>query len=122
MRTAHIQYRNILVQVGLYIITLGLYGVYWFYSTLKELQIANGEEEGALLWTALLFVPVANLFALWHYGSEVGTFTRDKYPAIVILLLWLVFSPLVWILVQMELNSAARGPERRQSPMAGGAT
>ena len=104
-----------MVQFGLYIITLGLFGVFWFYSTMKELEIANGKEERALLWTFLLIVPIANLFSVWHYASEVGVFTRDKYPGILIFLLWLVFSPVVWLLVQMELNSAAKGTQGSQS-------
>ena len=53
MRTDHIKYRNMLGQLGLYIVTLGIYGVYWYYSTLKELHIANGKNEGAGLWTVL---------------------------------------------------------------------
>lgn len=117
MRTDHIKDRNMFAQLVLYIITLGIYGIYWYYSTLKELHIANGKDEGAGIWTFLMFIPIANLFAVWHYGSEVGTFTNDKYPAFVILLMWIIFSPIVWVLVQLELNKAARGPERRQSVM-----
>lgn len=32
-RTDHIKYRNMFVQVILYLITLGIYGLYWFYVT-----------------------------------------------------------------------------------------
>ena len=32
-RHSHIKYRNMVVQVILFIITLGIYGIYWFYST-----------------------------------------------------------------------------------------
>ncbi len=109
MRTDHIKTRNLLMQVGLYIITLGIYGVYWYYSTLNELHIANGKAEGAGLWTVLLFVPILNLFALWHFSAEVGSFTGDKYPGFLLFILWIVFAPVVWLLVQLELNKAAKG-------------
>ncbi len=46
MKTDHIKSRNMIMQVVLFIITLGLYAIYWFYSTLKELHIANGPVGG----------------------------------------------------------------------------
>ena len=44
-RTDHIKYRNMLVQVILSIITLGIYGIYWYYVTFNELWVANGKDE-----------------------------------------------------------------------------
>ena len=51
MNTDHIKYRNMLMQVVLVIVTLGLYAIYWYYVTLKEMKIANGKDEGVGLWT-----------------------------------------------------------------------
>ena len=47
MRTDHIKYRNMAMQVVLFIITLGLYSIYWFYVTLNELHVANEKAEGS---------------------------------------------------------------------------
>ena len=113
MRTDHIKYRNMLMQVVLYIVTLGIYGIYWYYVTLGEMHIANGKNEGAGLWTLLFLIPIVNLFALWHYSSEAGAFTQGKYPAILLFILWLIFSLLVWIFVQIELNNAATSNSSR---------
>ena len=118
MQTQHIKYRNMVMQVGLFIVTLGLYSVYWYFSTLKELHTANGKDESTVLWTVLMFVPIANLLAQWHYGSELEKFTDEKYPAVGILFLWIVIAPMVWLLAQLELNKAAKGPQLRQSPLA----
>ena len=107
MRTDHIENRNMVMQVILFIITLGIYGMYWFYVTLKELHIANRKDEGAGMWTVLAVIPIANFFAVWHHSSEYAEFTSGKYPGIAIFILWLVFMPVVWFLVQGDLNKAA---------------
>ena len=104
-----IKYRNMIVQVILYVITLGIYGIYWFLVTLGEMHRANGKEESGCLWTVLSLIPIANLFALWHFSGEYARFVDDKYPGIAVFILWLVFPPVVWFLVQMDLNRAARG-------------
>lgn len=105
--TTHIKYRNMLVQVLLVIITLGIYTVYWFYVTLGELYRGNGRPKGAGLWTILTLVPIAQYFSYWHYANEYTEFVDEKYPAIAVFLLWTVFSPAVWFLVQSDLNQVA---------------
>ena len=106
MNTGHIKKRNMIMQVVLMIITLGIYAIYWYYVTLKELHIANGKDAGAGMWTVLSLIPIANLFTYWHYSSE---FSTENYPAILIFVLWIFFSPGVGFLVQMDLNKAADG-------------
>ena len=103
----HIKYRNMVMQVILYIITVGIYGIYWFYATLKELHQANGSAAGAGWWTALSIIPIANLFAVWHHAHQYAQFIGEKYPGIAIFILWLVFAPAVWFLAQRDLNRAA---------------
>ena len=97
------------MQIILVIITLGIYTLYWYYVTLDELHKANGKTEGAGLWTFLSIVPIASFFAQWHHASEYAEFVDNKYPGIAIFILWIVFSPAVWFLVQMDLNNAAGG-------------
>ncbi len=106
-RTDHIKYRNMVLQVILAILTFGIYTIYWYYVTLDELHKANGKTEGAGLWTILLFVPILSLFSNWHHSNEYADFVDDKYPGIGIFILWLVFSPAVWFLVQSDLNRVA---------------
>ncbi len=104
----HIKHRNMFMQVVLFIITLGIYGLYWYYVTLGELRQANGAaDEKRLLWTLLLLIPILDLFSFWHYSEEYVRFIGDRYPFIVIFILWIFFSPAVWFLAQMDLNRAA---------------
>ena len=109
MRTDHIKKRNMLMQVVLMVVTLSIYAIYWFHVTLKEMHIANGKEPGAAMWTIFLFFPILNWFSVWHYSSEYSKFTSSKYPNLLVFLAWLVFLPIVWVIVQTDLNKAADG-------------
>ena len=105
--TGHIKYRNMFVQVILAILTFGIYTIYWYYVTLDELHKANGRTEGAGMWTFLSIIPFVQLFAFWRHSFEYAKFADDKYPGIAIFILWIVFNPVVWFLVQSDLNRAA---------------
>ena len=109
-RTDHIKRRNMWVQVLIYIITLTIYGIYWFHVTLGELYRANGtEDKRRWLWTILYIIPIVQVFAYWHQGYEYDKFINGKYPGIAIFILWIIFPPAVWFLVQRDLNAAAEG-------------
>ena len=104
-----IKYRNMWAQVGLTIITLGIYTIYWYYSVVKEMLAHNGEQGNPGLWTVLSIIPIANLFAWWKFGGQVETMTGGKYNAVLIFLGFWVFSPIVWFVVQRYLNDLALG-------------
>ena len=73
-KTNHIKKRNMIMQVVLMLITPGIYAIYRFYSTLRELHIANGKDDGELPWAVLALIPLLDLLAYWHYSSEFATF------------------------------------------------
>ncbi len=102
-----IQRRSMGKQVLLFIVTVGLYGIYWYYVTVKEMLEYKRLDGSPGLWTILLFIPIVNLYSYWKYGETLYAVTDGKYPAVLILILWLFFSPAVWFLAQMELNRIA---------------
>ena len=106
---SHIKHRNMFLQVFLLIITLGIYGIYWFHVTLGELHRANnrGPEVGYWRWTIFFCIPFVDFFSFWHYAGEYSYFVRDKYPRVLIFVLWIIFFPAVWFLAQLDLNRAA---------------
>ena len=114
--TSHIKYRNMWVAVAYFILTLGLYSIYWYFSTLEELQVANGKEKSGCLMTFLLFVPFLGLISYWQHSFEYADFVDEKYPGIAIFILWLVFAPVVWFLVQSDLNRVAQRPTQSSPP------
>ena len=103
-----IQYRNMWKQVLLFVITLGIYGIYWFYVTSKEMVAYKKLDGSPGLWTALLLVPVVSLYSYWKHSKAVEAVTDAKYQAILIFILWIFFAPAVWFLTQTELNKLAK--------------
>ena len=105
-----IRRRNLLRQLVLYIVTLGIDGIYWFYSTLDEMTTHRGERAESCLRTIGLLIPTFNFFSLWKSASTVDKVTNGKYPAILMWLLGIFVFPAVSVLVQLELNNMADSP------------
>lgn len=104
-----VKYRNLLVQVLLMIVTLGIYGIYWFHQTAVEMKaLSNDLETSPGLLTFLMFIPFANLYAVFKWGELYSKIAPGSFGPGLILLLWLIFSPVVWFTVQTELNRRAR--------------
>ncbi|GAB4329246.1 MAG: hypothetical protein Kow0074_25670 [Candidatus Zixiibacteriota bacterium] len=100
--------RNMLAQVGLMIITFGIYSIFWFYWTACELKsLAQDDNASPALWTVLLFVPIACLYSIYKYAELYETVSPDKFNRWLLFILWLVFSPACWFIVQTELNKRA---------------
>lgn len=106
--------RRPLVAVSLTLLTLGLYGLYWFYSTSREMVDASGSSSRPALWLVGLFVPVVNALVLWKHSRLFGQVTGNS--ALLVFLLWLAFFPAAQYLVQRELNAAAGDPQNPVPP------
>ena len=102
-----IKRRNMWMQVLLFIVTFGIYGIYWFYVTSKEMVEYKGMDGSPVLWTVLLFIPFGFLYSHWKHSRAVEALTDGRYHVVLIFVLWLVFSPAVWVLTQVELNRLA---------------
>jgi hypothetical protein len=103
-----VKYRNMLGQVGLFIITLGIYGIYWFYVTADEMKyLAKDDAASPALWTVLLFLPFINFYSIYKYSELFQKISGESLNRWILFLLWIVFSPAVWFIVQVELNKKA---------------
>ncbi|MFH2036747.1 MAG: DUF4234 domain-containing protein [Candidatus Zixiibacteriota bacterium] len=100
-----IKKRDMLIQVILMIVTLGIYSIYWFFQTAREMKFytKSFDVEPALL-TILMFVPFANIYSMYKYSELYEKTARDHMSKWIIFILWMVFSPAVWFIVQSELN------------------
>ncbi len=110
-----VKFRNMWSQVGLMIITLGIYGIYWFYQTAMELAaLANDRRAEPALWTILLFIPFAGLYSHYKYSELYESVSDSHLDRWILWILWIFFSPAVWLIVQSELNRKATyaGPTR----------
>ncbi len=103
-----VKYRNMILQIILMVVTLGIYSIYWFYQTTCELkELAGDQMASPALWTILLFIPIANLYALYKYSELYEKVSSEHLNRWILFLLWLVISPAVWLIVQMDLNRRA---------------
>ena len=104
--------RNMLAQIGLMIITLGLYSIYWFYSTAEELKYLGKDQfANPALWAVLLFIPFGGLYSIYKYSELYQKVSSDSLNMWILFLLWIVFAPAVWFIVQTELNKKASQPD-----------
>jgi F0F1-type ATP synthase membrane subunit a len=88
-------------------ITLGIYWVYWFYSTAKEIIELNKSKSNPLFWTIGVFIPFVNIYVLYRYCVEAEKMMKAKTGWIVLLLASIVFFPIMQYVVQKELNKYA---------------
>lgn len=103
-----IKKRSLFSQVLLFIITFGIYGIYWFYDSARELKEVTKDETAAPgLWTIVLFIPFGAIYSHYQYGKLYEKFCSEKLNKWIIFLLWIVFFPAVWFLVQTDLNVEA---------------
>ena len=119
--TARIKYRNVVVVPILFIVTLGIYGLYWFYSTSSELMSYNRREGNPLAWTLIATLPVVNVFPIWWHALEVEKFSKqggdEGLGATFVFVLWLA-PPLAMMFIQGELNTKAAGKSSAQQQAA----
>ena len=102
--------RNMVVQVFLMIITFGFYWIYWFYQTSKELKaITNDQQAAPVLWTILCLVPFGMFYSFYCHAELYEKIASEKKHKWLIYVLWFAFSPIVWLLVQRDLNRYAEG-------------
>jgi hypothetical protein len=102
-----IKRRNMWMQILLCIVTLGIYAIYWYYVTAKEMADYKRVDGLPGLRTLLLFVPVANLYSYWKHSELVDSLSESQYNKILVFVLWVFFSPAVWVITQVELNKRA---------------
>ena len=104
----YIKKRNMIAQIFLIIITLGIYSIYWFYQVSVELKgIANDKNANPALWTVLLFVPFASIYSVYKFSELYENVTNGQMNIWLLFVLYLVFLPAVWFIVQTELNRRA---------------
>lgn len=92
-------------QVLFTIITLGFYPLYWFFSTMDQLNNGTNQSLSPALYTLLLFIPIANFFSMWKLSSAAEAVSDQS--GMILFLLFIFFPPLSWYWVQGGMNSVA---------------
>jgi magnesium-transporting ATPase (P-type) len=98
-----IKHRSPVAVIILFLLTFGIYAVYWTFKTRDEINSL-----GASIPTAwLIFVPIANFYFMYCYSEGFSLFVKKDNSAILWFLLFFFVSPVAVILVQIELNKLA---------------
>ncbi len=93
--------RSIVGVILLPFVTLGIYVLYWFVSTKRELN-----RKGASIPTAwLLIIPLVNIWWLWKYFEGAEHVSEGKINGVLVFLLDIFVTSLVsMIICQLEYN------------------
>lgn len=91
------------MQVGLAIVTIGLYTIYWLYDTAKQLDAGTDRS----LTPILAIIPVVNLLSVWQVSDAAEAITDQS--KVLMFVLFVVFAPISWYWIQSGMNEAASG-------------
>lgn len=100
--------RNPLLVIVFSLVTLGLYALYWYYSTKQEMDSLNGEQPSGFMFLIMMLIPIVNFYALWLYCSSAEKATKGAQGKVLLFILSLFFFPATQYLVQNELNKFAK--------------
>ena len=103
--------RNLLLQLLWTVLTFGLYLIYWYYATSREMADYLRRDEPVWLWTLLLIVPPLSLYSYYKHGELFELITKEHMNRWLIVALWVFFPPAVWLVVQIRFNDIARVTE-----------
>jgi hypothetical protein len=109
-----VENRNIATAIILSLITCGIYGIYWLYTIVRDVDIITGnEDETTIQFILCAFVPFYSLY--WLYtrdkrladaGARYGVAVSDN--AILFLILALCELDIIsWALLQNDINNFA---------------
>ncbi len=94
------KYRNPLAVAIFTLLTFGLYGIYWQFSTTAELNKRRADVPTALL----IFIPIVNLWWTYKYCLGVEKVTKNKMPAALALVVLLLLNIVGMAIVQDSFN------------------
>ena len=106
--------RNIALCVIFSIVTLGIYGLYWFVQITNDVNELAGPEKktsaGAALLLTIVTCGIYGIYCAYKMGGLLDKAQTDRgmpaqNRAVVYLILELVIAPVGWILMQNTINS-----------------
>lgn len=99
--------KSLAIQVVLTIVTLGLYPIYWHYSTAKQLNNGTDYDISPALVTIAMLIPFGILYTWWKTGKAAEAVTDQSAAILFLFFLLGITSPLSWYFIQSGMNSAA---------------
>ncbi|MDG6219689.1 MAG: zinc ribbon domain-containing protein [Candidatus Thermoplasmatota archaeon] len=105
--TNTIKERNVILVYLLGIFTLGIYFIYWYIQTKREIN----ENFGASIPTCwLLILPIANIYFIYKYAEAYSLYVLRDDNKVLWAILFIFVGIIVPALVQIELNKYVGKP------------
>ncbi len=99
--TNTIKERNVVLVYLFGIFTLGIYFLYWYVQTKREIN----ENFGASIPTCwLLIIPIANIYWMYKYAEAYSLYVKRDDNTVLWAILFILIGIIVPALVQIELN------------------
>lgn len=104
---AAFEHGSLVAQVLLTVVTFGLYSLYWWYKTNRQLDRGTTADCSPGLRTVGLVIPIYNLIVMWRFSHDAAAVTDQD--GVILFLLLLVIGPAAWYLIQTGINGIAAG-------------
>ena len=115
-----IKRRNVVMVPVLWIITLGIYGLFWLYSTSDEVIRYNKQSDNPFLWVLLGLIPPLNIIAIWYHSQAIAQMSTNEngkgINGVLLFILWFLPIPILVGLVISQLQLNKRAGEAAQQP------
>ena len=100
--------RNPIVVILLTFVTCGIYALYWYFATAKEMNELGKLETSAGMILLFFFCGPMALFAIWKHANGVQDVSGGEQSAGMLFVIALVFAPAYMFMAQTELNKHAQ--------------
>lgn len=99
--------RSPIVVILLVFITCGIYALYWYFATAKEMNELGKLETSAGMILLFFFLGPVALYGIWLHANGIAAVSDGKQGAGLLFVLGLVFAPAYLFMAQSELNKHA---------------
>lgn len=103
-----VQERNPIVVIILSMVTCGIYALYWYFATAKEMAEMGKLETSPGLILGLFFCGPAALFSIWKHSEGISAVSNGEQSQGLLFVIALVFAPAYQFMAQTELNKHAQ--------------
>jgi len=100
--------RNPILVILFTMITCGIYALYWYFATSKELNEKGALETSAGMMLLYMFIPILNFIAMWKYAKAIEALSKGEKGAGMLFVIALVFAPAFFYMAQSEAEQARR--------------
>ena len=70
--------RSVAKVIILTLVTLGIYGIYWYYKVLSEIKEHTGRDYSPWLRLVMLFIPFLNFYVIYKIPADMNEHFKEE--------------------------------------------